>query len=268
MPDGTLKPLHDLKAIDVAIQIGKSVTPDVILIGGDGMDFAEMGRYRLSPAFAMTTQATINWATEFLATLRALFPAARIVWLAGNHEERMPNYLLDNAKAAFGLRQGSTEGWPVFSVPFLCRFGDYDVEYVPGYPASEFWFNDRIVARHGDKVNSGGSTVHKYLSTERVSTITFHIHRVEKGFRTRATRNGPRVIMAASPGCLCSLDGAVPSFKGGIDLDGVPVTRIEDWQHGAAVLQYKDGDGEFSYEDVSIYDGWAMYRGREFTAQV
>jgi hypothetical protein len=266
--NGDLVPLHDLDAIDVAIQIAKWEPPDEILIGGDGMDFAELGRYRLSPAFAMTTQATINWTTEFIATLRGLCPAAKITWLAGNHEERLPNYLLDNAKAAFGLRQGGdTEGWPVFSVPFLCKFDDYGVEYVPGYPASEWWFNDKIVARHGDRVNSGGSTVHKYLASEDVSTITFHIHRIEKGFRTRHGRNGPTQIMAASPGCLCSITGAVPSYKGGMDLDGVPIARAEDWQQGIGVLRYR-ASGEFSYEDVSIVDGQAVYHGLEFISSL
>ena len=64
-------------------------------------------------------------------------PRAKIVWLAGNHEERLPNYLMDNARAAFGLHQaGDTEGWPVLSVPHLCRFEEQGVEYLPGYPAS------------------------------------------------------------------------------------------------------------------------------------
>jgi hypothetical protein len=36
------------------------------------------------------------------AQVRDAAPNAQIIWLAGNHEERIPNYLLDNAAAAFG----------------------------------------------------------------------------------------------------------------------------------------------------------------------
>lgn len=270
----TLQPTHDLAAIDVACQIAYNLQPDEILVGGDGLDFPELGRYRLSPAFAQTTQAAINWAAEFVATLRGLVPEAEINWLAGNHEERLPNYLIDNAAAAFGLHQaGDRGGWPVLSVPHLCRFDEQRVTYLPGYPASEYWFNDRIHAVHGDKVNSNGSTVHRYLNSERVSTISFHIHRREWGERTRRTRYGSRTILSASPGALCRIDGAVPSTKGGTDLDGQPMKRAEDWQLGVGVLRFEPGDAPFVYEQIAIHKEpagtesgertWAMFEGDE-----
>jgi hypothetical protein len=269
---GALHPTHDLPAIDVALQIAYNLQPDEILIGGDGLDFPEVSRYRLSPAFAQTTQAAVNWAAEFVATLRGLVPAAEINWLAGNHEERLPNYLMDNARAAFGLHQaGDHDGWPVLSVPHLCRFDEQHVTYLPGYPASEYWFNDRIRAVHGDKVNSNGSTVHRYLNSERVSTISFHIHRREWGERTRQTRDGSRTIMAASPGALCRIDGAVPSTKGGTDLNGMPMKRVEDWQLGVGVLRFEPGDAPFVYEQVAIHKEdvktWAMFEGDEIYAR-
>jgi hypothetical protein len=199
-------------------------------------------------------------------------PKAKIVWLAGNHEERLPNYLMDNARAAFGLHQaGDTEGWPVLSVPHLCQFEHYGVEYLPGYPASEYWFNDRIHAVHGDKVNSNGSTVHRYLNSERVSTISFHIHRREWGERTRRTRYGSRTILAASPGSLCRIDGAVPSTKGGTNLDGLPMARPEDWQQGVGILRFEPGDSPFVYEQIAIHkeedSTWALFEGNEIHAR-
>lgn len=269
---GTLHPTHDPDAIDVALQILMQLYPEEILVGGDGLDLPEVGRYRLSPAFAQTTQETIDWCGSFAATLRALAPQAKIMWLAGNHEERLPNYLLDNARAAFGLHQSmDTEGWPVMSVPHLCRFDEHNIIYVPGYPASEYWFNDRIHAVHGDRVNSNGSTVHRYLNDE-VSTISFHIHRREWGERTRQTRSGARTILAASPGALCRIDGAVPSTKGGTDLDGIPLKRAEDWQLGVGILRFEPGDGPFVYEQIAIHkendgDTWALYNGAEIHAR-
>jgi predicted phosphodiesterase len=266
-PDG-LEPIHDEAAIAVALAITADLNPDLVVLVGDNADFVEFGKYRHSPAFQQTTQATIDRLGRLCAELRAAAPNARIVWIAGNHEERLPNYLLDNARAAFGLRRAGDPptSWPVLSVPDLCHFDRYGIEYLPGYPASTFWINDRLRVIHGDKVASGGSTAHKYLANEKVSCIYGHVHRREYGARTREDRDGAKEIMAASPGCLARIDGAVPSTKGGTDLDGRPLTRIEDWQQGIAVVHYQPGDGRFTYANVAIHDGWALWNGREYTA--
>lgn len=249
-----LEPIHDEKALAVALGITKAENPDLIVLVGDNLDLAEFGKYRLSPAFMRTTQAAIDRAALLCAELRAAAPNARIIWIAGNHEERLPNFLMDNALAAFGLRQGNApESFPVMSVPFLCHFDRYQIEYLPGYPASSFWINERLVVIHGDKVASGGSTAHKYLNTMKTSVIYGHIHRREWAERTREDHDGPKTIMAASPGCLARIDGAVPSTRGGVDLDGRPLTRYEDWQNGCGIVRYQEGHGEFWYEQVAMH---------------
>lgn len=263
-----LHPIHDEGAIDIALQVVAAAKPDVIVMVGDGADFAEMSRFRTTPAFARTVQETINWVERFVAKLRALSPDAHIAWISGNHESRAQNYILDNAIAAFGLRRGNEPStWPVMSFPHLCRFEEHNIEWVGGYPAGEFWINDRLRVIHGDKVSSG-STAHKYLDEDRVSTIFGHVHRRELAERTRHTREGPRTIMAMSPGCLCRTDGAVPSTKQGVDEDGIPITRYENWQNGVAVVEYEEGDGRFAVEQVPIHHGWGRWRGHDFYASV
>jgi predicted phosphodiesterase len=266
--DGILEPTHDEAAITVALNIIAHVKPDLIVCVGDNLDLPEMGKYVTYPSYALTTQATIDRATTFCAEMRAAAPHAKIVWLAGNHEERMPKYIVQNATAAYGLRRGNTpESWPVLSVPFLCRMDEFGVEYRPGYPASDIWVNKKLRIIHGDRVKSGGSTAHVYLNAEKSSVIYGHIHRIECAFKTREDWDGPRTIMAASPGCLARIDGAIPSTKGGVDLDGRPLTRHENWQQGLGIVTYEDGgDHKFAYECVPIYSGWAMFRGKEFAA--
>lgn len=263
--DNDLEPIHDESAIAVALAIVKAENPDLVVFLGDNLDLAEFGKYRISPAFQRTTQATIDRAALLAAEARAAAPNARIVWLAGNHEERLPNFIMDNALAAFGLRQGNApDSWPVMSVPFLCHFDRYQIEYIPGYPATTFWINERLKVVHGTKVASGGSTAHKYLASEQVSVIFGHIHRREWAERTRDGHDGAITIMAASPGCLARNNGAVPSTRGGVDLDGRPVHCVEDWQQGVGLVRYEEGRGRFVYEQVAIDNGWAMHRGREF----
>jgi hypothetical protein len=152
------------------------------------------------------------------------------------------------------------------SVPYLCNLDDYGVEYLPGYPTGAHWINQRLHVIHGDKVASGGSTAHKYLSTVKTSVIYGHIHRREWAERTRDDHDGARTILAASPGCLAKISGEVPSTRGGHDLDGRPLYRAEDWQQGLCLVEYIPGDGEFNLEMIPIRDGWARWRGRDYVA--
>ena len=265
LADDTLEPTHDETAIELALAIVKDADPDVLVLHGDNLDLPELGRYIVTPAYARTTQATIDRGTLLCAQMRDAAPRAKIVWIAGNHEERLPRYITQNATAAFGLRRGSEpEGFPVLSVPFLCRMDEFDVEYLPGYPASMFWVNDRLRIIHGDKVNSSGSTASKYLAREKVSVLYGHIHRREWAEVTREDHDGPRTVLAASAGCLARIDGAVPSVKGGTDLDGRPLVRHEDWQQGLAVVDYQEGDGDFHLELVPIRSGKARWRGVDY----
>jgi metallophosphoesterase superfamily enzyme len=267
-PDGNLEATHDEAAMAIALQVVRDAKPSRVVMVGDNLDLPELGKYRYSPAFAMTTQATIDRGGLMAAEVRAAAPDADIIWLAGNHEERLPNYILDNAKASFGIKQAmEPEGWPVLSVPHLCRLDDYGVSYRPGYPAADYWITEKLRVIHGDRVQSRGSTAHKYLNDEKTSVIYGHIHRIERAHKTRTDWDGPREIMAASPGCLARIDGAVPSTKGGMDLDGRPIIGIhEDWQQGVAVVLSSPETGDFDYEQIRIFGGRGIWRGKIYEA--
>lgn len=266
---GEMQPTHDEAAIDVALQLVRYIRPTKIVLHGDNLDLPELSRYRLTPVFVRTTQATVDRCGLFAAQLRAAAgDECEIVWLEGNHEMRLSTYIIDNARAAFGLKRANApESWPVLSVPNLCNLDDQGIRYAAGYPAGEEWINHRLRVVHGFHVASNGSTAHKYLANERSSVVYGHIHRREWAERTRATHDGPRTILAMSPGCLCRTDGAVPSTKSGMGLDGVPVPNVEDWQQGVAVFTFEQGEGRFVPEQVPIHDGWALYHGREFAAK-
>lgn len=268
MPDESLGSTHDEAAIDVAIQVTAAAKPTKLILLGDNLDLPEFGKYRQHPSFAQTTNAAIRYATILMGRLRAAVgPDCEIHWLAGNHEERLPNWTIDNARAAFGLRQGGdTSSWPVLSVPHLCRLDEQGVTYHAGYPASDLWLTPRLRIIHGTAVKSRGSTAHVYLDREKSSVIYGHIHRIERAHRTRDDHDGMKEIMAASPGCLARIDGAVPSMKQGFDVDGRPLTKAEDWQQGLAVIPFDGESGGFDYEQVRIHKGVARWRGKRYEA--
>jgi len=265
-----LVPVHDEGAISVAMEIIHDLQPSLIVCNGDNLDFPELSKYRLSPAYALTMQHALDRAALFASQLRRAAPKARIIWLAGNHEERLPNYILDNAKAAFGIKKANdVSAWPVMSIPFLCNFDKYKVEYVPAYPANDFWINSNLKVIHGNKSKSSGSTAHMYLASENVSVIFGHSHRAELAYKTRREANGPKTTMAASSGCLCRVDGAVPSTNGGTDLDGRPVKLSENWNQGIGVVQYETtGKERFTWQHIPILEGWALHDEKEYKAPV
>ena len=264
---GELDPFHDERAMSVALQVARDLNPDMIVNLGDFMDFPEWGKFEQTPTFQMTTQATIDRGHKFLAEQKTNAPNAHIVLLSGNHEARLQRSIINNAKAAFGLKRANNiEGWPVLSVQNLLRIDDLGVEYVDGYPAAEYWINDRIKCIHGHIVRSNGSTAKAVSDDERVSTIFGHIHRVEMQYKTVGVRAGIRTNLAFSPGCLCRIDGAVPSTKSAVDAMGRPVKTHENWQQGFGVVSYIEGDGEFSVEPVYINEGTAIFRGKKYSA--
>lgn len=265
--DGTLDPFHDEAAMAVALKLVKTLKPQLIVNLGDFLDFAQFGTFEQEPAFALTTQAGIDRGHRFLAEQRAAAPHADIRLLEGNHDRRLLKSIIKNAMAAFGLRRANApESWPVLSVPHLLRLEELGVEYVEGYPAGVTWINDNVACIHGHKVRSAGSTAMAVVDDERVSTIFGHVHRIELQHKTRRTKDGPRFSFAATPGCLCRLDGAVPSTKSSTDSAGRPVGSVENWQQGVAVVTYEPGNGRFAYECAAIYDGELTFRGRRYEA--
>jgi len=272
--DGTFEPTHDTLAVDMFIDMIKRVKPATIVLLGDNLDLPEFGKYRQHPSFQLTTQMTIDYAGEMCARIRdAAGPDCEIIWLEGNHEARLVNHIIDNARAAFGIkRSGSTSEWPVLSVPFLLRLDELEIKYLSGYPSNHFWLTPNLRFIHGYSVKSKGSTAHMYLNDEKVSVIYGHIHRNELAYQTRIDYDGTAVIMAASPGCLARVDGYVPSMKQGFDLDGRPVVSPENWQQGLAVVDYHE-DGRFDYKPIHINtdlmeDGstekWMRFENREY----
>jgi hypothetical protein len=261
--DGVLVPTHDEDALAIALGIVAHHDPDVVVLHGDNMDLPDMSRFRSTPAFAQTTQATVDRCALLAQQLREAAPRASIQWLAGNHEERLANYILDNAKAAFGLKRGrEPQGWPVLSVPHLCHLDDVDVTYLPGYPANRYDLNDGLRMVHGDRTGPAGTVAAKYLSRSHKSVMFGHIHSHDEA---ELTNEDGWQVWAGSAGCLCRVDGGVPSTHSGVDLDGLPLPVHESWQQGLFVGEYRPDSRAFTTEHIAIRHAWARWSGKEWT---
>jgi hypothetical protein len=271
--DGSVIEFHDEKAIEIAMQIvayaNEQFGVDTIVNLGDTLDLPAQSRHHQEIAFQNSTNLAIQRAYEYLAQQRATCPTAQIVFLEGNHDCRIYKYLSENAPAVSNIRQANTDSsdWPVNSLPHLLRMDELNIEFAGGYPAGEFWLNENLRCIHGDRVNSSGSTAMKYInSNHHVSVVYGHIHRIEMLYHTNHTSTGPARNAAFSPGCLCRVDGSVPSVKGGVTPNEKPVKYWENWQQGIGFAWYKE-TGEFTLLSVPIIDEWAVFMGREFRSQ-
>ena len=269
--DSEFHTTQDESAISIAHQILADVEAtyrvDLIVNAGDNLDLPALSSHRSAPGFWHTTDLALNRASLEAAIQRAQAPEADIVWIAGNHEQRLTNFLIDKAPAFVGLKRAGDEH-PVLSIPNLCRFDEYDVQYLDPYPDAEYWVNDHLRFEHGSyTVSSPGGTAAKHLKNG-VSVGYGHIHRSEMLYQTRHTKNGPRTHFAGSPGCLCRVDGSVPSSRTGVNSGGSQAQKkTEDWQQGLWVFHWQEDEEQLvAVEPVQIWGGWAMWRGKEYFA--
>ena len=267
--NGTTEPMHDEKAMTVALSIIEHLRPQRIVNLGDYIDLAEWSsKFAVLPEFMFTTQQSVDAGHRFLAEQQA---AAGVGLeehdlLEGNHDDRIPRLISQNAKAAMRLtRADQPEGWPVMSVPNLLALDalPLPVRYVDGYPAGRIKLAEAhgaqtaLYALHGERLD-----MTKQAKAERQSTVQGHAHHVSMHSETYDVDSEPVEVESWSLGCLCRVDGVVPSTRGGTGVKGRPVVRQESWQQAIGVLtETEDG---WALEPVRIRSGRAVFRGRVF----
>jgi len=251
--DNTYRPLHDRKAWDLAIQVAQRMQPQYIVMLGDMCDFAPFGKYTTTSDLSFTTRPTLLELHWWLSQLRLAAPAARIIYLEGNHEARLAKIMCDSVKEAVDLSAVNRD-LPALSVPALLDLESLDIEYLGPYPEGDFWLFDTVHILHGVVVRGkSGATTQAVIREASHSTVFGHIHRVEMASRTIQTKDGRRFIYSMSPGCITALDGAVPGSS-----------KRSNWQQGLGVVDKTttpDGEEHVSMFPVPISDGTIIWDG-------
>ena len=270
LDDGTLIPMQDELAIACTLTLLSVIKPHRVVWLGDTMDTAEWSsKFLVLPEFVLTTQPTVDRTHRFLAESQAAAGPQCEEWdlVEGNHDNRMANSVAKNAMAALRLRQANTpDGWPVMSVPHLLRLDELGIRYCDGYPAGRIKIASAhgrqapLYALHGEKLS-----MEKQAKSERISTVQGHAHHFGHATETYDGGDGDAIeVESWSLGCLCRTDGAVPSTKGGADVRGRHVPRVESWQQGIGVVT--ETEDQWAMEPVRIRDGRALWRGKEYAA--
>jgi hypothetical protein len=255
LPNGKLDPFHDLDALHILLQIVEELEPELLLCLGDGMDWTEMTtKWMLHPEHDNTSQPALESFARYMAALRAAVPRAEMIYIEGNHDIRLRNNMLSGPSRAITTLNKVGEVYPVVSLEHLADFDSLGMTYIGDYPASRFWINENLVAKHGNKaISTPGTTARNNLGIDNKSVIFGHIHRTECVYHTADGPLHQHVRSSQCFGCLAKIDGTVPGSS-------------EEHNHnqGFGVVDYEVGNGRFASVPILIHEGRAIYSGGEY----
>ena len=181
---------HDIVALKAAIQTAKREKCINIVLNGDVIDSHRLSRHPQEPdAPRFSEELAIT--RQFLKGLRNEFPDVRIIFKAGNHEDRLQAYLIRNADAVQEL----------INWPSLLHLEKYGIEFVE---SGQFMKVGKTFIAHGHefKVSGGINPARTLLLKTYCDTVIGHVHRTS--FSSGRSLDN-KFIKCYSIGCLCKL---------------------------------------------------------------
>ena len=99
----THHPFHDPRSVNLVLDILEDTKLDRLILNGDILDFYSVSRYQKSPDIQVKLEVELDCGLEFIQSLRKRFPKLEIVYLFGNHEARLNNYIINTTPAFWNL---------------------------------------------------------------------------------------------------------------------------------------------------------------------
>lgn len=120
-------PYHDKLALSKLIKVAADIQPDAIVQIGDGIDFPQVSQWSKGTAgeYADTLQEHVDgYRADVLVPLREAVPSASIVWIEGNHDLRIRDFIRKYAAPLTNLR--------ALEVDNLFSLSDLNISYERG----------------------------------------------------------------------------------------------------------------------------------------
>lgn len=244
---GKLTTFHDRKSIDVVFKILKDTYFDTIILNGDWLDAPSASTFAQKPEFSFTLQPAINELAYIVANLRSLAPKSKIVYVQGNHENRIEKRIIENLNFAYNLKVAG-ETTPIYSLRNLLNLDKHNIEFIGEYPSGQYWVNDELVVKHGEFTN-----LSKELQLTTVSVIMGHLHRPETISKTLHTRNGKKTVTVSCTPALCQNTGVVPGM-----------TARPIWSTGFTYVETNKINNQSNIHHVMTEDGVCIFNGKVY----
>jgi len=233
-------PFHHINALLTTLYYGiEEVKPDEIIIIGDLFDFKGISSY-LKDIKERDLAKELKTSAEILKGMLELFDQAkRIVYIEGNHEERLYNYIYKNASELSGLFSNPLELFKAIGYNFTNKIFYHSLrtsEY-PYYPL----VGKRLFAIHGHEYHKGAkhsviNIARNILEKAKKSIIFGHWHITQEYTSTAIDRE---LRTAWSVGCLSDLK---PEWN-----------PLNQWNHGFAII-YVYNDNFFTVMNKKIIE--------------
>jgi predicted phosphodiesterase len=253
-------PFHDRDLFRRFLQFLAINRPHEIIIGGDLNDFPEQSRHRHKPEWKATVMDCVNGSYGILLAIRKVCPDAKIIFLPGNHDERIRNAIIDHNNSLFDLRPADKEGeeqdLSVWDLRNILRLDELGVEYVDPqgtYEYSMYEVSPKLAATHGWVVKGkSAQSAQGTLESLGHSVLIGHTHRRGFYYLTVFEIDGtPRDLVAVEAGCMC------------LHKKGLGYARAANWQQGFVTAQVFD-NGAFNIEPAVHVNEQLIWRDQVF----
>lgn len=224
-------PYHSKKSLSAAISAGVDAKVDAVVLTGDQADFYELSRYDKDPRKRPVVEE-MEMLRDFLTSLRGVFPTAKILYMDGNHEQRLVKYIQSKASALAGLKG--------LTLPENLDFKTLGIQHVTGMRGIKI---GKLRIMHGHELGNIGSSINPARGAflkAKSPVIVGHCHR--KSEHAENTLEG-KSIPSWSMGCLCDLS---PDYM-----------PVNNWCHGFAIIELSNGhfrvNNHYIAKDGKIY---------------
>ena len=91
-------PYHNKLMVKNFIQFVKDEQPDQIILNGDVVDFYDLSSFDKNPERLNKLQEELDICVDLLKNLRKNCPKSKIIYILGNHENRLRRFLWKNPR--------------------------------------------------------------------------------------------------------------------------------------------------------------------------
>lgn len=218
-------PFHNMKFINLFIEFVRDFQPDKIVLNGDIVDFYDLSNFDKNPKRVGVLQKELDIVNGILMLIRLACPNAEIIYVEGNHEDRLRKFLWKNPSMS-SLRDLKLER--------LLRFYDVgNIKLVEDFNVRGMRFTHGSLVRKNSSY-SAKAEYDRYLQ----SGASGHTHRLGVYNRTIEGKTDEWI----ETGCGCLLN---PEY-----IKGCP-----DWQNGF-LITYIVGDKIYNNLVKSIDDSF------------
>jgi predicted phosphodiesterase len=220
-------PLHDRAALMGAASYLKEQNIDMLILNGDILDCSNLTRHSQRKAMRYTWSQELDVARAFFSSLRVLFPRIPILYLEGNHENWVKQYLVRQAPQLSGD----------YELEKVLGLDQYDIQWLPEDRVVKY---GKLYIMHGHQLRIGGSmnVAEKVLRKAGVNVMCGHWH--QQAYYEK--KNLVDDIHA------CWINGALCDLHP----DYMP---YNNHGHGLAIVELLDKEGTFNVTQKKLING-------------